>query len=145
MTVAATTLAVLAVAAGSAVAATSGVRNAVTAPPVAGHLNGFTFTPMLDGPLAARELASQVGVDGDLFVWGGRQGQRHPGSATPDREAAPVADGAVYDPSTGSWTRVSASPLSARYSAPAVVTDAGVLVAGGRAATPLPDGALYDV
>lgn len=57
----------------------------------------------------------------------------------------PLDDGAIFNPATGGWHELPASPLSARSHAVAAWTGEQVLVMGGRAdGTPLTDTAAYD-
>ncbi|MGA9344685.1 MAG: hypothetical protein WBV37_06255, partial [Nocardioidaceae bacterium] len=97
-------------------------------------------------PIAGREEAAQTWADGRLFVWGG-------GIATWDAVTSPASNGFVhhfldagarYDPVTGAWTPLPASPLSPRMSALALWVGSEVVVLGGRNAhTTMPGAAAY--
>lgn len=88
-----------------------------TEPPALGH------RPLPPGPLVAREGQVAVWTGSALFVWGGQRG---------DGEGRQVfADGALYDPVTGSWTMVPPSPLPGRAAAGGAWTGTEVVIAGG--------------
>jgi len=72
-----------------------------------------------------------------MIVWGGCTG------APPC--SSYLADGASYDPASGSWTTLPPSPLSARGNATAVWTGSEMIVWGGNGALgSLGDGARYE-
>jgi hypothetical protein len=79
------------------------------------------------GPLAPRSNMAYVWTGSQLFIWGGYEwvnGQRQVSG-----------DGALYDPSTGTWRQVATSPLAARANAITLWTGAQVVVIGGQPAT----------
>lgn len=103
---------------------------------VASVLSGAALPP---AGLAARRDAVGAWSDGRFVVWGGRAG---------DQESSRVfTDGAVFDPSSSSWTRLPSAPITGRYAATSVATPRGVFVWGGAAADGSfrADGALLDV
>lgn len=83
-------------------------------------------------PPFVRARAASVWTGEVLFYWGGDTGLR----------ATHHADGASYDPVTGSWHRLAASPLSGRSSPGAVWTGREVVLWGGW--PPRGDGAAFD-
>jgi hypothetical protein len=79
------------------------------------------------GPLSARTNAATVWTGQDMFIWGGDDTLSGGASHAAD-------DGALYNPSTGTWQQLPPSPLSARVSATALWTGSEVVVIGGSPA-----------
>jgi hypothetical protein len=73
---------------------------------------GPTWEPISRAPMAGRIGAGVVWTGEDMIVWGG---------VTRSRAIEAVSDGAAFDPATGTWREIAASPH-------------GVLGGGGRAA-----------
>ncbi len=97
-------------------------------------------------PIDARSFAA-VRLSGDtLAVWGGRGRQAVTGGGLLDGTDPPLVDGAVYDLTTTTWTRVPPMPLALR-TGPVVDWDGEqLLVWGGDDAetgTPASDGAVW--
>src|SRR5262249_43665357 len=65
--------------------------------------------------------AASVWTGRQLFVWGGT-----------GAGSQPLADGALYDPATGTWRPLPAAPFRSRGDATAVWTGRQVIVLGGR-------------
>jgi N-acetylneuraminic acid mutarotase len=92
-------------------------------------------------PIAHRDGASVVWTGSELLVWGGASGAE-------DHQLH--ADGAAYDPESGGWRLLPASPLSPRVGQAAVWTGAEMVVWGGyerggyTPSEPTADGAAYD-
>jgi N-acetylneuraminic acid mutarotase len=83
-----------------------------------------TWRVLPDLPLSPRRYSGATVADGRLVVWGG--------TANMALEARRDADGAVFDPATGTWTRFSVDVAFAREY-PAMTALAGlVYVTGGR-------------
>lgn len=103
-----------------------------------------TWLPLPPSPLEARMRHGAVATAHQMLVWGGSEagegGRR-------------LADGAVYSPAAGSWTRMAATagPLAGRDNFATVWTGQHMLVWGGYgrsdACTPCfhGDGAAYDL
>ena len=90
------------------------------------------WTPLRSGSRRAWHTAVWTGEE--MIVWGG--------STCRDRDRA---DGAAYDPRTGSWRPIARAPLSRRRYHVAVWTGEEMLIWGGwRARRRLVDGAAYD-
>ena len=108
-----------------------------TAQGAAPNLAESTWSAAAAPPLSSRLSQASVWTGTELLIWGGLQmGQ----------EFTPADDGAAYDPATGSWTPMPASPLSPRDGTFAVWTGHQALFWGGGngSPTPLMDGASYD-
>jgi hypothetical protein len=98
------------------------------------------WTTLPTSPLTARTGTASAWTGTGFFVWGG---------FTQLAASSVVAkDGALYNPSTNTWRRLPAAPLSARGQAQAVVLDGLVYVVGGRTPTgsepPGADAAVFD-
>jgi hypothetical protein len=77
------------------------------------------------GPLSPRANAAVAWTGTSLFVWGGNSPKVDLGRQ--------MNDGATYDPNSGHWRMLSASPFPASYDPPvAVATPDEVIVAQGR-------------
>jgi len=100
----------------------------------------WTYLPRHE-PLAWRDMASYVWTGSELFVWGGYSAKCDHGPPG-DSQSVACADGALLDPTTGTWRETSrvGSP-SPRDSSLAVWTGKEVFVWGGGDLT---DGALFD-
>lgn len=94
-------------------------------------------------PLAARIFASNVWTGTELLIWGGRA---CPAPGCVDESAAPFADGATFNPTTGTWRSLPAAPLSPRSRATALWTGKEVLLWGGDSPNlqAVSDGAAFD-
>lgn len=89
-------------------------------------LEAGSWTPIPALPTAIARSA--VFTDGNkLWSWGGLRG------------ATPTADGYVYDPTTGTWSTLPASPLRAAAGANAAWTGSAGVVFGGEGATTIYD------
>ncbi len=94
-------------------------------------------------PLSPRLGQAVVWTGTDMIIWGGND------DASNTKPHA-TSDGAAYNPTTNSWTRLSASPLAARTQAIAVWTGDEMIVLGGQPAIvtdaepDFTDGAAYD-
>jgi hypothetical protein len=89
----------------------------------------------LEPPPFVRARAVSVWTETELFFWGGDT----------DFAGTAHADGATFDPSSGRWKPVPASPIGGRSSAAAAWTGEEVLVWGGwDRRGPVGDGAAYD-
>lgn len=84
-------------------------------------------------PSPARVLTQTWLGGGRAFVWGGK----------PDTSNAAVATGAVFDPSTNTWTALPPSPLAARSGGTATWTGRYAILVGGGGAAPFADGAYF--
>src|ERR1019366_8243200 len=73
-------------------------------------------------PITHRDGASMVWTGSELLVWGGASGAE-------DHQL--YADGAAYDPETGAWRRLPASPLSPRVGQAAGWTGKEMVIWGG--------------
>jgi hypothetical protein len=89
--------------------------------------SGLAYDPEADSwraiapaPLAPRMDEVEVAVGGRLVVWGGCDTAAQPNCD--DAGAAPLADGAVYDPSSDSWDPIPAGPLGGGFGSMAVAT-----------------------
>jgi hypothetical protein len=71
-----------------------------------------------------------------MVVWGG----------APDLDSDPLTDGAAYDPAAGTWRKVPAAPVPARYDAAVLWTGTEMVVFGGTSTDGdiLADGAAWD-
>lgn len=87
----------------------------------------MTWRTIAASPLSPRRHAAGVWMDGEFVVWGGGHSLTY----------EPFEDGAVYDPTTDSWTVLPDSPGSARLLHSMVVTDVGVYISAGRKGEPL--------
>ncbi len=112
---------------------------------VAGLSDGAAYNPstrtwsrLPPSPLAPRLGAATVWMGKQAMVWGGERNNEPSGHA--------FADGATYDPTTGTWRLLPPSPLVARTGATAVWNGAEAIVFGGMTAngTYLYSGATYD-
>jgi hypothetical protein len=75
-----------------------------------------------------RPDAAVVWTGEEIVVWGG--GAEGPAS---DQGVAPFNDGAAFNPSTGTWRQISASPITrSQDRSVATMTPAGVLITRGR-------------
>jgi N-acetylneuraminic acid mutarotase len=92
-------------------------------------------------PINQRDGASVVWTGTELLVWGGASGAE---------DHLLHADGAGYDPASGIWESMPASPLSPRVGQAAVWTGSELVVWGGfvkggaNPSAPTADGAAYD-
>ncbi len=96
----------------------------------------WTVMPVNAGSApSARRLACSIWTGTEFIVWGGQGG------------GGIVSDGGRYNPATGIWTPMAASPLAARFNHFCVWGGSKLYVWGGISATssPLSDGAIYDV
>jgi len=98
--------------------------------------NTWSATSLAEAP-SARQRATAVWTGYNMLVWGGAGD----GGSTP-----PQGTGASYDPSTNTWTEISAQGApSARYYHTALWTGSKMIIWGGRDdAGPTNTGALYD-
>lgn len=98
---------------------------------VGGTWGAFATTT---GAPSARQGASAVWTGTEMLVWGGENGA-----------GTSYADGARYNPITGTWTAMAASGLAARSRHSAVWTGTRMLIWGGNAGTTLMNsGGSYD-
>jgi hypothetical protein len=97
-----------------------------------------TWEPMSPGPLSARSYAASAWTGSELLIWGGFTGD----CCVPSEMF--LDDGAAFDPATGRWRALPASPLSER--APfSVWTGRELIVWGSRDRTVRHlDGAAYN-
>jgi N-acetylneuraminic acid mutarotase len=94
---------------------------------------GRDWRTLATPPLSARDDAAVVWTGTQILVWGGGT-----------YNAAPFADGAVYEPATDSWTTMPAAPLNARHDPVSAWTGTEMIVWGGIDGAPLADGAAYN-
>lgn len=101
------------------------------------NLAGYTWSAAPAPPLSSRSSQTSVWTGTQLLVWGGM---------LYNQGLTPAADGAAYDPASGSWTPMPASPLSPRDGAYGFWTgDTALFWGGGNdLGVPLMDGASYD-
>ena len=76
------------------------------------------------GPLSARDGQASVWTGRELLVWGG--------AAPRGAGSAGLSDGAAYNPSTRTWSRVPPSPLAPRLGATAVWMGTEAMFWGGE-------------
>jgi hypothetical protein len=95
------------------------------------------WTTLPVAPISARTQMGWVWTGSSLVVFGGY------GSVDSDGTVAPLADGAIYTPSTNSWRKLPVAPLSPRFNPELVWTGHDVLVIGGDPADESADGPGY--
>jgi hypothetical protein len=95
------------------------------------------WTTLPAAPISARTQMGWVWTGSSLVVFGGY------GSVASDGTVAPLADGAIYTPSTNSWRKLPVAPLSPRFNPELVWTGHEVLVIGGDPADESADGPGY--
>jgi hypothetical protein len=88
-------------------------------------------------PISARTQMGWVWTGSSLVVFGGY------GSVDSNGTVATLADGAIYTPSTNSWRKLPAAPLTPRFNPELVWTGKEVLVIGGDPADETGDGPGY--
>ncbi|MPZ87706.1 MAG: hypothetical protein GEU81_06440 [Nitriliruptorales bacterium] len=94
---------------------------------------GNAWSGLPEAPLSARTGHAAVWTGSELLIWGG------------EGSAGFFADGAAYDPATGTWRSLPEAPLSPRAGIAAVWTGDALLLVGGRDnGGPLSDGAAFD-
>jgi hypothetical protein len=88
-------------------------------------------------PLEARAAHSVVWTGREVIVWGGWRD---------DLASLAFADGAAYDPATGTWRTIAPAPIPGRGYHAAAWTGTEMIVVGGEAAgqVGVADGAAYD-
>jgi len=117
-------------------AATPSLPAATSAQLLSGQWSTLPAAPIADG-----DGASVVWTGNELLVWGGASGAE-------DRQLH--ADGAAYDPGSGAWRLLPASPLSPRVGQAAVWTGTEMVIWGGdqrggaNPSSATGDGAAYD-
>ncbi|MGI9120122.1 MAG: Kelch repeat-containing protein [Acidimicrobiales bacterium] len=100
------------------------------------------WAPMSASPLDRRISAATEWTGTEMLVWGGRDCAA---GRCDDPMVAPFSDGAAYNPTTDTWRRMSASPLSARSGVAGAWTGRELLLWGGTDGQDrLSDGAAYD-
>jgi hypothetical protein len=102
-----------------------------------------TWTRLPDAPIATRTGNATVAVGDRLVVWGGVEAPRRvgrPSGAYGFEPGAPLQGGAMFDPSTGSWTTIADSPVPGRMDAAAVGTDDELFAWGGQLIEPTDTG-----
>jgi Kelch motif len=118
------------------------------APGVTYDVRHDRWDPLAQGPLGHRSGHSAVWTGEEMIVWGGVSGR-----LGVDRPEELRADGAAYDPRSGTWRHIAPAPLSPRSGHVAVGTGDEMLVWGGSRPLrplrseherPLYDGAAYD-
>lgn len=114
--------ATLALVAGTAVAL-SRVDVADRVRPAAPVIPFAQWEPVEPAPISGRGNAAAVWTGAELIVWGGQH---------TDPSAPPPADGASYDPATGSWRRLPEAPGPALGGETAVWTGTELLLWGGE-------------
>ena len=95
------------------------------------------WTTLPVAPVSARTQMGWVWTGSSLVVFGGY------GSVASDGSVAPLADGAIFTPSTNSWRKLPSAPLSPRFNPELVWTGHEVLVIGGDPADESVDGPGY--
>ena len=95
------------------------------------------WTTLPAAPISARTQMGWVWTGSSLVVFGGY------GSVDSNGIVATLADGAIYTPSTNSWRKLPAAPLSPRFNPELVWTGHEVLVIGGDPADESLDGPGY--
>lgn len=110
-----------------------------------------SWRPLPPAPLRARYDGASAWTGNRFFVWGGYGPMTDPDDHGSPAVPGPRDDGALFDPSTQGWTRVSPAPLSARSRPSAVWSAAtreviiwGGVGAGGSAGGVLADGAAFN-
>jgi Kelch motif len=83
------------------------------------------WTTLPPAPISARTEMGWVWTGTSLVVFGGS------GSASTDGTGDPLSDGSIYTPSTNSWRKLPAAPLSPRFNPQLLWTGREVLVIGG--------------
>lgn len=101
-----------------------------------------TWQPMRPAPLCDRAAAASVWTGAELIVWGGCRIR--------DRRVEPLADGAAFDPVSGTWRLLPPAPLTGRRSPCAALQRGQWLLWGGDGTVQPPprllgDGAAYDI
>ena len=107
--------------------------------------DGFVFDAQAEdwselpsSPLSARSFPASAWTGSEVVIWGGWDGSW-------DAEPGVLADGAAFDPATGTWRMLAPAPIDAR--APLSVWTGSELLVWGTAlrVTDIPrDGAAYD-
>jgi hypothetical protein len=119
------------------------------APGATYDVSADTWSPLGPGPLGHRYFHTAVWTGTEMIVWGGLAGTLAGDSRPEDLRA----DGAAYNPRTGTWRRIAPAPLSPRQFHVAVWSGREMIVWGGsRILRPLSkeqerllyDGAAYD-
>ncbi|MBC7693652.1 MAG: hypothetical protein H7222_17940 [Methylotenera sp.] len=111
----------------------SGLTDATRPVSVANGTNSWTPLAAAPGGLPIRYFTSSVWTGTEMIVWGGNNSGGY------------LNSGARYNPSTNTWTLMSAvGAPSARAYALMVWTGTEAIVWGGAAGTPFNDGALYN-
>ncbi len=95
------------------------------------------WTTLPTAPISARTQAGWVWTGSSLVVFGGY------GSVDSSGNVAALADGAIYSPSTNSWRKLPAGPLSPRFNPELLWTGHEVLVIGGDPDNESADGPGY--
>jgi hypothetical protein len=90
---------------------------------------GSGWTRLPDAPLAGRSAATVVTVDGRIYVLGGDPNVC-PVNADCVNDRPLLADGAAFDPATGTWSRIADAPVGFRKANASVVVDGSVYLAG---------------
>lgn len=92
--------------------------------------DGVAYDPVSDhwrslppAPLVPRRGHSAIWTGQEMIIWGGVEGEN-------TRDV--LADGAIYDPTTDTWTPLPDAPLDARYEHNAVWSGQQMLVWGGH-------------
>lgn len=95
------------------------------------------WTTLPAAPISGRTQMGWVWTGTSLVVFGGY------GSVDSNGIVAPLADGAIYTPSTNSWRKLPVAPLSPRFNPQLVWAGTEVLVIGGDPADESGDGPGY--
>ncbi len=101
------------------------------------------WAPLAESPLSGRFFPATVWTGKEMLVWGGGACS---GDQCTSALAAPLSDGAAYDPAAERWRNLPQAPLAARLRPQTVWTGKEMIVWGGNAAdAALADGAIYNL
>ncbi len=110
--------------------------------------DGAAYEPVSDtwrlisaAPIGGRWQHTAVWTGATMIIWGG---------AASDESLDALADGAIYDPASDSWSTLAPSPIAARNEHAAFWVDGSMIIWGGHERTSgsswaqFSDGAVYD-
>jgi hypothetical protein len=80
------------------------------------------WRPLPDAPLSARHSANAFWTGSEVLVLGGTSAEPcPPGQRCPARAEPALADGAMYDPRSRSWTAIEPAPVGINWASGAIV------------------------
>jgi hypothetical protein len=98
---------------------------------------GGAWERLPDPPLGPREGAVAVPVGGRTLIVGGSDADPCPPNASCVAPAEPpLRDGAIFDPRSGTWSRIADAPIGISFASPAVVGDDLHLLVPGEPGRP---------